>query len=177
MIPGLPNPWIILTVVVAFIANGFYWNHHGHVAERDAWKIEQADLDKKAGEKLLAEQQKTLESERKYQAFKDAQEKAHAEKNRYIDGMRIANGRLVAAAGGLFDKNGRPRPQGGSAGTAEAAGATGGGPGAIAGCALSQSVTDDLLDLARDADKVVNTARTCQAYVIGITDLVNAPAQ
>ena len=50
----LPNPMLILAVVVAFVLNGFYWNAHGSNAADTRWKakIEQqrADAEAKARE-------------------------------------------------------------------------------------------------------------------------------
>jgi len=41
------NPYVILAVVVAFVINGFYWDHHGHEAERvyQEGQIQQARAD------------------------------------------------------------------------------------------------------------------------------------
>lgn len=41
------NPWIILAAVLAFVGNGFYWNHHGHEAAGVEWtaKLEKARAD------------------------------------------------------------------------------------------------------------------------------------
>lgn len=50
----LPNPMLILAVVVAFVLNGFYWNAHGSNSADTRWKakIEQqrADAEAKARE-------------------------------------------------------------------------------------------------------------------------------
>jgi hypothetical protein len=171
----LLNPRVLLIagLVVAFIANGFYWNHRGRAAERRAWQVEQAALDKLAGEALLAEKGKVIAKERELAAYKHVVETESAERERKIAGLRIANGRLVSAAGGLWDKNGRPRAQGGDAGAGEGAGAVSGGDAAGVGCALSQQVTDDLLDLARDADLDRSTALACQADLAGTTAILN----
>jgi len=31
------NPWVLLAVGVAFVANGFYWDYHGHTAADTEW--------------------------------------------------------------------------------------------------------------------------------------------
>lgn len=169
----IPNPWIILGVVVAFVANGFYWNHHGRQSERKAWQVEQAALDRKAGEIILAEKDRAIAAERELNEFKRKVEADSAERERKINGLRIANGRLVAAAGGLFDKNGRPRAQSGQDGSGQGTGAIGSGNAPGLGCTLSGTVTDDLLNLARDADLDRNTALACQADLAGITRILN----
>jgi len=34
----IPNPMLMLAVVLAFVANGFYWNAHGANSENTRWK-------------------------------------------------------------------------------------------------------------------------------------------
>lgn len=36
------NPYVALAVVVAFVANGFYWNYHGHAAADVEWEAKVA---------------------------------------------------------------------------------------------------------------------------------------
>lgn len=171
--PGLPNPWIILAVVLAFVAQGFYWDHHGRMAERDAQAVVQARLDKIVTNTIIAEKKKTQDAELALANFKTEVEAENAERERKIAGLRIANGRLVSALGGLWDKNGRPRPQGGGDGPGPGAGAVEGRDATGLGCTLSGTVTDDLLDLARDADLDRSTALACQADLVGITRILN----
>lgn len=88
-----------------------------------------------------------------------------------INGLRLANGRLVAAAGGLYDRNGRATGgQGGSDRVPGDAGSAAGAAGAAAGCQLSGTITQDLLDLARDADLTLAVARLGQAYATAIKE-------
>jgi hypothetical protein len=48
------NPYIILAVVVAFVANGFYWDYSGHHSADTAWT---AKVEKEHADSLLAAQQ------------------------------------------------------------------------------------------------------------------------
>ena len=71
------NPWVILAVVVAFVANGFYWDHHGHSAENLVWTANEqklkADNIQAARDKETAQNARNAEIEGKYL---DAQSKA-----------------------------------------------------------------------------------------------------
>lgn len=46
------NPYLILAIVLAFVGNGFYWNHHGSVAATTelaaVWEKDRADREVKA---------------------------------------------------------------------------------------------------------------------------------
>jgi hypothetical protein len=124
--------------------------------------------------RLIQENQTALlAKEREYSAYKDEVEKKDAEDQSRIHGMAIANGRLIAAAGGLFDRNGRPTGQGGSAGVPgdSAAAASGDAPGS--GCQLSEQASLDLLALAVDADLVGATTRACQADAVNVRATYN----
>lgn len=102
-------------------------------------------------------------------AWNDAKSKLEAqtrERENTIHGLRIANGRLLSATGGLLDRNGRPVGRDG----VSCAPVTAGQPVEPAsGCRLSDKVTSDLLDLALDADRAATYAQTCQAWVTSIT--------
>jgi len=177
----LPNPWIIIGVGIAFLlaVTGAYLKGHSNGAgkERAAQMELQAKLDKLAQDTILSEQRKTAAAERALAEHKAEVEKQNAERDKYVHGLRLANGRLVAAHGGLFDKNGRPRPQGGEAGSGGSAGAVGGSNAPGVGCTLSGQVTEHLLDLARDADLDRNTALACQADLAGTTAILRKLAE
>ena len=51
------NPWVILAVVVAFVGNGFYWNHHGVTTANTAWEGKLAKELAKASEAARADEQ------------------------------------------------------------------------------------------------------------------------
>lgn len=171
------NPWIILAIVLAFVGSNTIsytrGHHNGTEKERAAWMTEQAKLDKLAADVLLDEQKKRAAAERALAAHKAEVEKQNAERDAYVHGLRLAHGRLLDAHGGLYDKNGRPVPQGDKAGSDRGAGAVGGGDAAGLGCVLSRKTSDDLLDLARDADLDRNTAISCQADLAGTTAILN----
>lgn len=63
------NPWIVLAVVVAFVANGFYWDRNGYSRADTEWtariETEQADASEKARKDERAQQEKVNEALRK----------------------------------------------------------------------------------------------------------------
>lgn len=166
------NPWVILAATFIFLGavSGAYLKGHSNGVDTTTAKYEAALAKQRdeANAMLLASKDAALTKEREYNALKDKVEKENVEANTRINGLRIANGRLVAAAGGLFDRNGRPRGPSGGDGSSADSPAPGVSAGPAAGCSLSQQITDDLLDLARDADAVLNVARTCRAWALGI---------
>lgn len=165
MIPGLPSPWLLLGFLVALI--GAYWsgNWQGHKAERSEWLAAQVEQEK-ATQKLKDENAVAVRAaEARYAAFKDSVGRTNAESLTRINGLRIANGRLVAAAGGLYDRNGRPSGEVGVPGNSPA---TGSPATAATGCRLSAETSERLLDLARDADAAAVYAQTGHAYAVGL---------
>ena len=166
------NPWVILGVFLAIAAAGAsgYIKGHSDGVDKTTLAYEQA-LEKQRAEAqaiILANKNAVIAKEREFNAFKDQVEKDNVEKNARINGLRLANGRLVDAAGGLFDRNGRPRGAGGGDGLPGDPAPAGGPAGPAAGCKISDAVARDLLDLARDADLAAVYAQTGHAYAVGL---------
>ena len=170
------NPWVILGVFLAIVGAGVAGYTKGHSDGVHTTTIAyERSLEKQRAEAqdlLLKSKDALLAKERELNDFKDKVEKENAEKNAYVNGLRLANGRLVAAAGGLFDRNGRPSGQGGNNGVPGASGAAGGPAGPAPGCRISDEITRDLLDLARDADLAAVYAQTGHDYAVGIQRLL-----
>lgn len=162
---------VALIVLLAFIAQGFYWHGKGRESERAAWVIEQAKSEKVFNQTILDEKNKAIAAERALFALQQKMEAEANEREAKIAGLRIANGRLLTAHGGLYDKNGRST--GGGGGQAGSPATFSGGPAAGVGCVLSGKVSVDLLDLARDADLDRSTALACQAELTGVTTILN----
>ena len=91
----IPNPMLVLAVVLAFIANGFYWNAHGSNAADTRWT---ARIEKERADSLNAARAKEKEMQ---DAFNAAQRK---------QATRLADTRrnLDAALAGLRDRPERP---------------------------------------------------------------------
>jgi hypothetical protein len=164
----IPNPWVIIGFLVMLAVTGFTAYTKGHnsgVTETDA-KWEKVELARKdiAQEKLTEATQRYITAEAKNTQQTQEWERKDNDRETYIHGLRIANGRLVAAAGGLFDRNGRST--GNSAGNAagSAAGAAGEAAGAATGCRLSDGVTQDLLDYSARAARSEADAQLGHEY-------------
>lgn len=171
------NPWIILGVVVAFVGFGFVCNHHGHTAERAAWVALEAQRDKLATDKFLASEAARQDTEKKLQSLSNQLEHENVESQKRIDGLRLANGRLLDAACGLYDKNGRPLPDSGANQMSADPGAPRSAQGRPAACEFPATVRALLADLRDDlfaADQAAIYAAIGHRYAISIAPLANA---
>lgn len=91
----LPSPMLILAVVLAFVANGFYWNAHGSNAADTRWTA-----------KITAERLAATEAARKqeetWQGVVNATSKA------YLTRIGTVRGNLDVALNGLRERPERP---------------------------------------------------------------------
>ena len=158
----IPTSWLVVgAVVTAAISSAWITAKvkNGEIATlKLGWQRQVADQERQANAMLLEAKEAAAAAERRNATQTAAWEKIDNERTDYINGLRLANGRLVAAHGGLYDRNGRPVGTGGGGGVPDAAGAATGAPGQTAGCVLSEAVSRDLLDLARDADLAAHEA-------------------
>ena len=151
MIPGLPNPWIILAIVLAFIANGFYWDRHGHSAEFLAWTAKEqkqkADNIQVARDKENADSARFAEIEGRYL-------------NAQSNADDLARKLTAAMSGGVRLKGAcnQAMPT-----TKEAAGSA--SPAASSDGILPQEIGRGLVDLAREAERVLGVAHAGQDTV------------
>jgi hypothetical protein len=53
----IPNPWIILAVVIAFVLNGFYWDNHGASVKDTEW-VAKVEAERAAHELAARQQEK-----------------------------------------------------------------------------------------------------------------------
>jgi hypothetical protein len=164
------NPWAILITVGVVIGalTGTYLKGHsnGEASKQAEWDASTLKIERDARE---AKDKADAEARAKEKAMADAKDRVQKElddANKQNFGLRIANGRLVAAHGGLYDKNGKPVPGGEVRGNTSP---TPGPDGPTPGCRLSEQVTQGLLDLALDADRVAAYADACHTWVLSIT--------
>lgn len=165
----LPNPYLIMATGLVFLAavTGAYLK--GEADTDNRWKAATLEQERKTQALLNAALEAARDKERALMELNTKTEKSNAEHLARINGLRIANGRLITAAGGLFDRNGRPRhPDTGAAAPAPP-GSAGSGP---TGCELSKQTSDDLSDLAYDADLAAVYAHTCKAHVVELHALI-----
>lgn len=170
MIPGVPNPWLLLAAVLAMLGCFTAGNFHGHQAERKTWEVSTANQRATAGEMLARSETRRLDAERAHNIFKDEVERDHADNQKRISDLYERN-RGLLAAGRLRDK------QGSAGGTCRADGvpadsrAAGGDSSAAAGCELSDATSQSLLVLARDADRTAAYAAACHRWAVGLSPL------
>ena len=164
----IPNPWVILGVVLAWLASlgavGYWQHHQGAIGERVLWQGKQTEELAQANAKILALTAAARDKEAaaaadlaaigvKHEnelAARDALHKLD------LDALRAGSLRLRVAGG-------CPSPGGGTAGEAPAASA--GDHGSTA-CELPRQTSEDLLGLAKDADDTAIELASCQATVI-----------
>lgn len=168
---SLTNPWVILALVVLLAGVG--WKSYDFGVDVEAGR--QIAANAKALKAAHDQRDKAIEAGRKMtaglMALNKKTEDQYVAETAKTNGLRLANGRLVAAHGGLYDKNGRATGRSPAAPGPDPADAGGDRP-AATGCALSDAVTVDLLDFARDADAVVDIARACKAYAVELRGLL-----
>ena len=169
MIPGVPKIYAIgAAVFVCFAAlTGMYLKGRSdaHASYTQAILAQE----RKAQAAITAAVESARAKEHALMELNTKTEKANAAQLERINGLRIANGRLIAAAGGLFDRNGRPRHP--DPGTAVAPTASS-HPGGSAGCVLSDQVSVDLQSLAYDADRSAVYAQSCKAHVVELHSIL-----
>lgn len=167
------NPWIILGVVLAFIGVGTAGYLKGHSNGVDtttaAYEASLAKQRDEANAMLLANRDIIISRERELNAFNAKVETENADKQKYIDGLRVANGRLFAAAGGMYDKNGRPSGKGSGNAMPGDSPTPSSASGAAAGCRLSDELESFLSQRFKDADDAAIYAQTGHIYAIGAT--------
>lgn len=153
----------LLVVVVLFT-----WNTAIN-KERHAWELVIAKQQAEADMLLQAAKDRAAAAEARAEADKREMEQAYEAR---IAGLRQTTSELhdrIAAAGGLYDVEGR-REGGGGAG-----GGVSGTPsdttGAPAGCRLSEATSQRLLDLAASADAAAAYALTAHQYAVKMQEL------
>jgi hypothetical protein len=108
----IPNPMLILAVVLAFIANGFYWNAKGSNAADTRWT---AKIEKERADSFKAAREIERNLQEKYDAVAKKQAARLADTRRNLD----------IALDGLRDRPERPAgmPEGARTGCAGGTGA------------------------------------------------------
>mgnify|MGYP006921310162 CR=1 FL=1 len=173
------NPWVILGVFLAIAAAGAAGYGKGHSDGVDSTTLAyETSLEKqraKTQEIILASKDDVIAAERAFNEFKDQVEKDNVEKNQKLEGLRLANGRLIDATCGLYDKNGRPRGGSGEDGLPSDPGAARSAQGRPAACNLPTEVRElvrrfgvGLRDILFEADQSAVYAQTGHAYAVGL---------
>jgi hypothetical protein len=156
-------PYLLLAGFLAVLGSYVGGNIQGRNAEQKTWRLVIAEQKADAARQLAGAEAARAAQERAYNAFKDEVEKRHVESEKRISEPDTANRKLVARLG-LYDSQGRGRCRadavpGDSASAGDAAEPA-------AGCRLSDSASQALLDLARDADRVAAYAAACHLWAV-----------
>lgn len=147
----IPNPWLILGVILALAGSWVAGDIHGHRREADSWRLQMADARGKAQADKEAQ-------EARYSALKDKTEKDHADAIAKIDAAYSRG----LSAGRLRDKGGTCKPVPSDPAPASSA------PAPPSGCVLSEAASRFLWDLARDADIAAAYAKAGHDYAVGL---------
>lgn len=168
------NPWLIIGVMVAFLGFGTASYFKGRRDANDKWEIAISQQKLEAADVLLKSEKANAVKVAALNSLNDELEKNHADNLARIQGLRIANGRLLDATCGLYDRNGRRRESGGNVVSGDPAGATGAVEAPI-GCLLPRPLVDALGDLAYDADTISEAdAVLGHEYATRTAPLINA---
>ena len=114
----LLNPWIIIGVLIAFglaVAGAYNKGHTEGVQDADAkWIKQYADLETKKNAVIAEATQRYIDSEAANLDKTQGWERKDNEREEYVQGLRLANGRLVDATCGMFNRDGRQVGSGGA---------------------------------------------------------------
>jgi hypothetical protein len=102
----LPNPWVVIGVVLSMAACFVAGHVQGHKAERKTWELALARQQTEAAQLLAQSETARRNAARAFNTFKDKVEVEHAAQETRIDAAHAAYRRLLAERGGL------PRRQG-----------------------------------------------------------------
>lgn len=174
----LPNPWVLLGIVLAWAASlgaVGYWQHEaGVTSERDTWQGKQIAELKAANAEIARLNDKARETEHQHAleinaiGVKDAKDRAALEAQHRDDLARVRAGTLRLRIAGACPKRPDPGP------AAEARPAPAGGDDSTAG-ELPAAASNDLLDLTADADRNTIQLTACQAVIEADRKAVNGP--
>jgi len=173
---SLLNPWVIIGLTVLFAGSNYLSYDFGGDVEQGR----QAAVNAKALKRAHVSRDLAIESGRVMtDALMNLNKKTEGKYNAAIaevEDMYRVNGRFIALAGGLYDKNGRPTgltPTASGPGSAPAV-----GPGSpAAGCKLSTELSDFLQSRFRDADADAVYGATCHTYAIGLRSIIENRCQ
>lgn len=153
----MPNPWMIVGVLVLVIGAYFYGHHTGVKVTKADWEAEKATAAIDAGKVLDKANKEVRELEHLLANKQNKVEKVYVDKIREV---QIERNSLSAAAsnGGLFIDTSCSDNSNPVSGTASSASSDHGGTKAR----LSRETADALIAIAADADEIANQLTACQ---------------
>lgn len=139
----IPNPMLMLAVVIAFVLNGFYWNAHGVNAENTRWKA-------KTFQEIAAASEAARKQESMWQGVVNETAKNYQGK---VDGIRR---NLDIALDSLRSRPERADPASGAAGSAASCGT---------GASLCREDGQFLARESARADEIRAGLEACYRYI------------
>ena len=156
----MPNPWVIIGMLVLVISSYFYGHNQGGKEMLAAWNAEKAEANAQATKVLEAERAKAAAREKAQAAnFRVAEARLLRETKKVQDEKAALIN--TARTDGLFVNLDAAACSDGSGSMPGAASGSGNGDGR-ARARLPDSVAEGLIGLAADADEVVIQLQTCQ---------------
>lgn len=156
----MPNPWVIIGMLVLVISSYFYGHNQGGKEMLAAWNAEKAEANAQATKVLEAERAKAAAREKAQAAnFRVAEARLLRETKKVQDEKAALIN--TARTDGLFVNLDAAACSDGSGSMPGAASGSGNSDGR-ARARLPDSVAEGLIGLAADADEVVIQLQTCQ---------------
>lgn len=156
----MPNPWVIIGMLVLVISSYFYGHDQGGKEMLAAWNAEKAEANAQATQTLEAERAKAAAKERTQAAnFRVAEARLLRETKKVQDEKAALIN--TARTDGLFVNVDAAACTDGSGSMPGASNGTGNGDGRTR-VKLPDSVAEGLIGIAADADEVVIQLQTCQ---------------
>lgn len=169
MIPGQPNPWLIVGLGAAWLASivavGWWQREDGRAAERVDWQARDNDQIREANRAILRLTENARTAERAH-GEAVAAIATHYEKELHDAKTQRERDRALLRTGGLRLRDPAAPGLGACDGTAAAPGTAAGLDHGRAPGQLSDAAAEFLLDLAGDADAVARQLAACQRVVI-----------
>jgi hypothetical protein len=166
----MPNPYVIIGVLVLVICSYFYGHHTGVQVTKAEWEAEKAAAAVEAGKVLAAEQKKVAEFEHLLANTQTRVEKVYVDKVRTVE---VEKQKLVdiARTDGLYIDAACPDSSNAVPSASTSASSDHGGTKAR----LSGTAAETLITIAADADEIVHQLNACQEILKNERELPRSP--
>lgn len=163
----MPNPWVILGLVLAWLASmaavGAWQHKAGVTSEHDQWETREAKINSDAAVLIKAADDKVRDAEHVAAANISAIDADYQLKLKGKDDALAIALNTVRAGGKLFTHSTCPAPAGNAANQTTTSTGSGNGQ---ARCQFSDADSDFLLRLGSEADKVADQLTSAQAVIL-----------
>jgi hypothetical protein len=170
------NPWVILAIVIAWLASlvavGVWQHDAGATAERTAWQQRETDELRAANAAINQLQDQARATERRHAQQMSALGQTHQKEIQHVEARRKADAAAARAGTVVLRDPGAARETTCPGAAAAPGAATGQRDGGQTG-QLSGAAAEFLLDLANDADAVAEQLAVCQAVILSDRAAIN----